>query len=215
MSEPVSASDFVAAHIRQSILNNELKPGSQIKQHKLAAELGVSHVPLREAIQKLEAEGFLTRHPRRGAFVRPLSANDVKEIFDLRIILETDILKKSIPNLDSEQIQLAQVICAKADQVKDIIEYGEINNQFHLALYSGINRPRQISLIKDLWKNKSRYSIILRFKGNHFERSQATHWDILKAASKGDVELACRVLENHISTAAENILAIMKKAYKE
>jgi len=76
VTSPVSASEFAAIQIRKSILDGTLEPGARIAQHALASELGVSHVPLREAIQRLEAEGFLAVHPRRGAFVMPLSVED-------------------------------------------------------------------------------------------------------------------------------------------
>lgn len=211
MSRPVSASEFVVTHIRQSILKNELKPGSQIKQHALAAELGVSHVPLREAIKKLEAEGFLTLHPRRGAFVRPLTIDDVEEVFDLRIILETDALRRSIPELNAEQLESAQEICSEADEVKDTIRYGGLNDQFHSALYIGAARPLQQDMILSLWRNAARYSSLLRLVGEHFEQSQVEHWEMTKAASDNNVEKACEILQHHLTSAVNAIVSIMRK----
>jgi DNA-binding GntR family transcriptional regulator len=206
----VSASEFAATQIRKSILEGTLEPGARIQQHALALELGVSHVPLREAIQKLEAEGFLAIHPRRGAFVMPLSMDDAREIFDLRVTLETKALRASIPALTAEQLQIVRETCAAGDGVTDLVRYGELNVQFHRALFAGADRPRLLNLIETLWSNAARYSMLLRIKGNHFEQSQIDHWDLLEAAVHRDADRACQTLTHHVATAAEKILEIMK-----
>lgn len=211
MTSPVSASEFAAIQIRKSILEGALVPGARIQQHALASELGVSHVPLREAIQRLEAEGFLAVHPRRGAFVMPLSLEDAREIFDLRATLEVKALRASIPALTSEQLQIAREICAASDGVTDVVRYGELNVQFHRALYAGACRPRLQAMIETLWSNAARYSMLLRFRGDHFERSQSEHWDLVEAAVNGDVERACTTLQDHIAAAAQKIAAIMSR----
>ena len=209
MTAPISASEFAAAKIRQSILEGTLEPGARIQQHALASELGVSHVPLREAIQKLEAEGFLAVHPRRGAFVMPLSIEDAGEIFDLRATLEVKAIRASIPALNSEQLQILRESCAAADGNTDVVRYGELNTQFHRALYAGASRPRLQNLIEGLWGNAARYSMLLRFRGDHFEQSQADHWDLVECALHRDVDRACATLTDHIATAAKKIMKIM------
>ena len=211
MTSPVSASEFAAIQIRKSILEGALEPGARIQQHALASELGVSHVPLREAIQRLEAEGFLAVHPRRGAFVMPLSLEDAREIFDLRATLEVKALRASIPALTSEQLQIARETCVASDGVTDVVRYGELNVQFHRALYAGTCRPRLQAMIETLWSNAARYSMLLRFRGDHFERSQSEHWDLVEAAVNGDVERACATLEDHIAAAAQKIAEIMSR----
>jgi DNA-binding GntR family transcriptional regulator len=211
MTSPVSASEFAAIQIRKSILEGALEPGARIQQHALASELGVSHVPLREAIQRLEAEGFLAVHPRRGAFVMPLSLEDAREIFDLRATLEVKALRASIPALTSEQLQIARETCVASDGVTDVARYGELNVQFHRALYAGASRPRLQAMIETLWSNAARYSMLLRFRGDHFERSQSEHWDLVEAAVNGDVERACTTLQDHIAAAAQKIAEIMSR----
>lgn len=209
MTSPLSASEFAAMQLRKSILEGTLEPGARIQQHALAAKLGVSHVPLREAIQKLEAEGFIAIHPRRGAFVIPLSREDALEIFDLRMTLETKALRSSLPNLTAEQLQIAHEICVRADDVTDLVEYGELNVRFHRALFAGANRPRLQSIIDTLWSNAARYSMLLRLKGGHFQQSQIDHWDLIEAAMNKDVEAACETLAAHIAAAARKITDIM------
>jgi DNA-binding GntR family transcriptional regulator len=211
MASPVSASEFAAIQIRRSILEGTLLPGARIAQHALASELGVSHVPLREAIQRLEAEGFLAVHPRRGAFVMPLSIEDAREIFDLRAMLEVKALRASIPLLTSEQLQIAREACAAGDGVTDVVRYGELNVQLHRALYAGAGRPRLQAMIETLWSNAARYSMLLRFKGDHFERSQSEHWDLVEAAVNRDAARACATLQDHIAAASRKITEIMSR----
>lgn len=211
MTAPVSASEFAAMQIRKSILEGTLEPGARIQQHALASEFGVSHVPLREAIQKLEAEGFLAIHPRRGAFVMPLSRDDAREIFDLRVTLETKALRASIPHLTSEQLQIVWETCAAADNVTDVVRYGELNVRFHRALFAGADQQRLQHIIETLWGNAARYSMLLRFKGGHFQQSQIDHWDLVEAAVHRDVERAGAILTDHIVTAARKILKIMSE----
>jgi DNA-binding GntR family transcriptional regulator len=211
VTAPVSASEFAAIQIRKSILDGTLEPGARIQQHALASELGVSHVPLREAIQRLEAEGFLAVHPRRGAFVMPLSIEDISEIFELRAMLEGRALRASIPALTSEQLQIVRETCAAADRVTDLVRYGELNVQFHRSLYAGAGRPRLQAMIETLWGNAARYSMLLRFKGDHFERSQSEHWDLVEAAVTGDVERACTTLKDHIAAASRKIVELMSR----
>jgi DNA-binding GntR family transcriptional regulator len=211
VTSPVSASEFAAIQIRKSILDGTLEPGARIAQHALASEFGVSHVPLREAIQRLEAEGFLAVHPRRGAFVMPLSVEDAIEIFELRATLEVKALRASMAALTSEQLQIAREICAAGDGVTDVVSYGELNVQFHRALYAGAGRPRLLAMIETLWGNAARYSMLLRFKGDHFERSQSEHWDLVEAAVNRDVERACTNLQDHIAAASRKITEIMRR----
>jgi DNA-binding GntR family transcriptional regulator len=209
LNAPVSAPEFAALQLRRAILEGRLEPGARIQQQALAAELGVSHVPLREAIQKLEAEGFLAIHPRRGAFVMPLSKADAVEIFDLRSVLETKALSASIPRLTPEQLQIVRETCAAADGVTDMLRYGELNVQFHRALYSGADRPRLLRMIENLWSNASRYAMLLRLKGEHFEQSQADHWDLVEYAVNRDTQGACRALAEHVAAASAEVVSIM------
>ena len=211
-SEPshMTASAFATERLREAILNGELGPGDRLQQHFLAAKLGLSHVPLREALQRLEFEGFIAISPRRGAFVVPLTAADAAEIFELRVNLETTALRASVKHLSPEQFLLATGICRRADGVKDKLAYGEVNWQFHHALYVACQRPRTLNLIETLWRNASRYSMLLRHRAPYLRQSQQEHWDILEAAGNRDPELACRLLRGHIETAAGRILNLLR-----
>jgi len=205
-----SAADYAAEKLRLSIIDGGLKPGTRIHQHALANELGVSHVPLREAVQKLEGEGFVSIHPRRGAFVVPLSRDDVREIYDLRLDLETKILSLSIPNLTSADMKIIQERCHDADTKAETVSYGELNKKFHLALYAGAKRPRLLSMIEGLWDNAARYSMLLRHVTPTYQKYHLDHWDLAEATMQKDSDKACIILAKHIHSAALEIDAILK-----
>jgi DNA-binding GntR family transcriptional regulator len=204
----MTASVFATTRLREAILNGELGPGDRLQQHLLASQLGLSHVPLREAFQRLEYEGFIAISPRRGAFVVPLTASDAAEIFELRVSLETAALRASVQRLCVEEILVATEVCRKADQVKDKLAYGELNWQFHRAIYASCQRPRTLNLIETLWRNASRYSALLRHRDPYLRQSQQEHWDMLEAVGRKDAELACRLLRTHIEGAAGRILKL-------
>lgn len=206
---PTSAAEYAAGKLRLAIINGDMAPGARIHQHALADEIGVSHVPLREAVQRLESEGFVAIHPRRGAFVMPVSREDVAEIYDLKLDLETKALSLSVPNLTAADMQAIQDRCREADNSKDVIEYGKLSKQFHLALYSGARRPRLMNLIQGLWANSERYTIMLRHVRAPFDQSQLDHWDIAEAVLARDVDTACTILARHIHAAGLEIDSIL------
>jgi DNA-binding GntR family transcriptional regulator len=211
LSEPAhpTASAFATTRLREAILNGELQPGDRLHQHQLAARLGFSHVPLREALQRLEFEGFIAINPRRGAFVVPLTASDAAEIFELRANLETAALHASVPRLSPEQIMVATDICREGDHIDEMVAYGDLNWRFHRALYVAGDRPRTLGLIETLWRNASRYSMLLRHRDPYFRESQREHWDILDAVENKNGEAASDLLRAHISAASARILALL------
>jgi DNA-binding GntR family transcriptional regulator len=205
-----TASAYATDRLREAILNGELQPGDRLQQHLLAARLGLSHVPLREALQRLEFEGFIAISPRRGAFVVPLTAADAAEVFELRANLEGAALRASVPRLSPEQVLIATEICREGDRIKDKVAYGEFNWRFHRALYAGCERPRTLSLIETLWRNASRYSMLLRHRDPYLRESQQEHWDILDGVSRKDADAACDLLHAHISAACARIVALLE-----
>ncbi|UPJ44122.1 GntR family transcriptional regulator [Bradyrhizobium sp. 40] len=205
-----TASAFATERVREAILNGDIQPGQRLQQHSLAARLGLSHVPLREAFFRLQSEGFITINPRRGAFVAQLTKADAEEIFELRANLEVAALRASIPKLSPEQLIVANDICVSADAIHDYAKYGEVNWQFHRALYIACQRPRTLCLIDTLWRNASRYSMLLRHRDPYLQKSQQEHWDILEAVSRRSSEQACKLLKAHVVVASKRIVALLK-----
>src|SRR6266852_9187131 len=90
--------------LREKILSGEIGDGEQLRQDALAAEYGVSRIPLREALRQLEAEGLVSFYPHRGAVVSTLSLAEIEELFEIRALIEPDMLRRAIPKLSEEDL---------------------------------------------------------------------------------------------------------------
>src|SRR5215831_6943779 len=134
-----------AEALRGRILAGELKEGSQLRQEVLAAELGVSRIPLREALRLLEGEGLVTIVPHRGAVVSVLSPEEIGELFDLRVLIEPDLIRRAIPNMTAEDLREAEDTLAgykSAFAQRNVESWGSLNTRFHTVLYRAAGRPR-------------------------------------------------------------------------
>ena len=98
-AKPQTLTQHVANELREMILSGELEEGSKLRQDTLASMLHVSRIPVREALRQLEAEGLVTFFPHRGAIVSDLSPDEIGEVFDARALIESDLLRRAIPNM--------------------------------------------------------------------------------------------------------------------
>src|SRR5689334_15832455 len=114
-----TASSFVSDMLRTAILTGVLKDGEPLRQDELAAALGVSRMPVREALRRLEAEGFVDFQPHKGAVVAELSAEEAEEIYEIRLTLECRRLRESIPHLTDGALDGAAVILDEMDTEQD------------------------------------------------------------------------------------------------
>jgi DNA-binding GntR family transcriptional regulator len=196
MSEP--AAFQIVRSLRDDILNGVLPPGIQIRQEALAEQFGVSRVPVREALRQLEAEGLVTSELHKGAFVSTRSFEEIEEMLDIRIGLETRALKLAIPNLTPEIVARARSILDIYDRSEQPQEWRDLNLSFHLTLYKPCERPRLVKMIEDVAMMNS------HFMRTHISATvgrmdaQMEHHRILDACAAGDTRRALRLLEAHI-----------------
>ena len=208
---PVIANESIADALRADILRGNLKSGQALKQDEIAAQFGVSKIPVREALIQLKAEGLVNFYPNRGAFVSELSAAEADEIYVMRIALETAVLARAIPSLTVAQLKRADEILDAIDQEENIAKWGELNWEFHATLYTPASLPRLMDTIKALHTNIARY-LVLYLAGMAYQKeSQKEHRAILAACRHGDTEKAVTVLEVHLRGAAEHLVAYLNK----
>lgn len=194
--------EMVAGILRESILSGELSAGTQLKQEELAGRFNVSMSALREALKSLEAEGLVEFYPNKGAIVTELSAEEVQEIFDIRLFLELGAIELTVPNLTEADVKAASEILAAIDAEEHSTRWGELNWQFHEVLYRPANRPKLLSLIQTMHNNVERY-MRLYLSTMHYQKvSQQEHRAILAACAGGDVNRAQLLLREHITTAS-------------
>ncbi len=199
--ENVTLWERVHAHLRDEILANRLPPGTVLSEVPLAASLGVSRGPVREAIGRLAAEGLVTVRPRRGAVVSALSPAEFLQAYQVREALETLAIRLAVPRLTDEDVgALDNLVERQADAVEDdrIDDFFALNSEFHdlLVRVSG-NEPLQ-EMYRQLTAHMGRYRLpSLALRGT-VRSSLAEHRAIARACRAGDPARAERLLRDHI-----------------
>lgn len=197
--------DQVANELRRRIISGELAEGTPLRQDALAQQLGVSRIPLREAIRQLEGEGFVTSQPHKGTIVRALSLAEVRELFEIRLQLETWLLELAIPNMTEEDIRKAETIVEEAERIGDIANWGELNWRFHEALYSPSGRTIALSVLKTVHANANRYVNMKMAMTEDVHHELADHRSLIACARVKDPSKAVQLLERHIESVANNL----------
>ena len=198
--------------IRNAILSGELAAGQTIRQEVLAASLGISRVPLREALRQLEGEGFVSSSPHRGVVVAELSLDDLREISEVRIALETHLLRLAIPLHDAASLKRAQAAIDAIDVAPDTLErWGEFNWTFHEALYLPANRPRTLDLVRTYHAHSERYLRIHISVLKYKEKGQQEHRQLLKAVREKNVARATELMRKHVTNVDDMITKYFEK----
>lgn len=204
-----SLSSAVAERLREKILRGELQDGEQLRQDRLALEFEVSRIPVREALRQLEAEGLIKIVAHRGAVVSALSSDEIEELFDIRALLECEVLRLSIPRLTESDLEKAASVLAAFDkavkQDDDARHWDRLNAQFHAVLYSRANRPQFSALIRTVVNNGERYSRLQAYLQRGFELASEEHRMLLDLCRKKDVNAACALLQAHIRKAGHSL----------
>lgn len=205
-------SDQILATLRKRIFDGDFGGGMPLDQEKLADEFGVDGLPVNDALKRLEVEGLVRQDPQKGPVVLVHTIDDVIEMLDIRIGLETRALKLAIPNLRHAHIAEAEAILATYDEANSPSSWAYLNLKFHLTLYRPANRPRLLRMIEDLALGTQRYTRIHISDMLGRDRPQHDHYAILHAARIGDVDLAVRLLEEHITQTQQALAASRKSA---
>jgi DNA-binding GntR family transcriptional regulator len=136
----------VAGRLRDKILRGQFREGEQLRQHAIAEEFAVSRIPLREAFRQLEAEGLIKIIDHRGAVVATLTPDEIEELFEIRAALESVTLRRAVPMLTDDDLELAEKVLRKYEQAlndeSDFDVWGELHWQFHSTLYAAARRTR-------------------------------------------------------------------------
>lgn len=209
-----TVAEAVAEELRSRILSGALQGGGQLRQEVLAAELGVSRIPLREAFRLLEGEGLVTIVPHRGAVVSVLSPEEIGEFFDLRALIEPDLIRRAVPNMTEEDLRSAEETLAgykSAFERRDVESWGSLNTRFHVALYRPARRPRSLALAQSLLDQTDRYTRMQLLLTSGESRAQREHQDLLDACRTGDAEHAGSLMERHVRNAGATLVEFMHK----
>jgi DNA-binding GntR family transcriptional regulator len=210
-----SMPEALADDLRERVLAGELGEGRQLRQEEIAAEYGVSRMPVREALRQLEAEGLVRFHAYKGAVVTALSAEDVREVFDLRLLIEGDLLRRALPRLAEADLDAARRHARAFDEAlaeggAALRSLGELNRALHAALYAPAGRARSMAILRTLHYQAGRYvQAHVLFGGGQLSAS-AEHARLIELCAARDVEAAVAWLERHIRNACADLLAVVE-----
>lgn len=209
MDERESSSDFVARSIRQAIFDGSIASGFQLKQNDVAAELGVSAVPVREALTKLTSEGLLVNIRNKGVSVPPLSADDFTEITDLRLMLEPYLLRTAAGRLVQADYDQAEALL-REDCSDSPVKDAQQHWAFHRLLYAKANRPRMIAQIDVLYISINRYLLPAWISAGLGKGWDDSHLQIIQALKNHDPDTAVHLLVEQINDATDRVRAFLK-----
>lgn len=203
-----TVAELAADELRERIVRGDYGEGAPLRQDALAAELGVSRIPIREALRQLETEGLVTFNPHTGAVVSTRSLDEIAELFDLRALIETSLLELAIPKLGEKDLERAEEILEEYDEAfgrGDVAEWGVLNWHFHATLLSPAERPLSLAMVQNIHNQSDRY-MRMQLKLTHGEtRAREEHRAILAAAREGDVDKACELLRRHVESAGRSL----------
>ncbi|HYF53816.1 MAG TPA: GntR family transcriptional regulator [Salinarimonas sp.] len=203
-----------AAALRERILSGALPGGTQLRQDALADELGVSRIPIREALVQLEAEGLVRIVPHRGAVVSELSAEEVEELFELRAQLEPALLRRSAPRLTAGDHAALDAILAeyRAElRAAHVGRWGELNTRLHALLYSRADRPRTLALVRKLLQDCDRLTRVQLSIAGGLERAEREHGELVALCRAGRIDEGCELLRAHVEHAGAALREILER----
>ncbi|CAI8877008.1 MULTISPECIES: GntR family transcriptional regulator [Pseudomonas] len=212
---PHLARTVIEERLRSAILDGRLEPGLALRQQELATLFGVSRMPVREALRQLEAQSLLQVVAHKGAVVAPLIGEDAVDTYALRVILESEALRQSIPLLDADDIALARSYIAQLENETRHAEIGRLNRLFHMSLYSKASNQKLLRLIENELNEEERF---LRFHLSSMglgKLTQDDHIGLVDAANDKSVEEAVRILERHLNNGAKTIKAYLSRQSTE
>ncbi|WP_237165223.1 GntR family transcriptional regulator [Pandoraea vervacti] len=206
----LSTAERAHAEIRRQILSGELPEGAPIRQDEIAARLGVSKIPVREALMRLQSEGWVVLKRNAGAFVTPLTVSDCVEMLDMRIALECRALELAVPNMAPSDLAVAEQWLQRYAKADTPQSWSELNLAFHQALYAPANRPRLVATAHAAQERMGRFLRAHLSAVNDHQRSTDEHLAIHRACAAGDTKTAVRLLRKHLEQTQREVMAFFR-----
>lgn len=201
---PPTTQEAVLDELRQLIRSGQLGPGEHIVQDSLADDLGISRVPLREALKVMQAEGHVTYAAHRGYVVTELSIDDLLEIHRIRELIEPEAIRAAMTNMTPAGVRSIQDLeeeVRAAAATGDVMAMSRANRRFHQALLEPCGLPRLLWHIQLLWDATEVYRLMLYADDRGRERVESEHRRVVEAVVAGDADAVAQELADHRSHA--------------
>ncbi len=195
---PKTAQEAVLLELRERLLDGRIRPGQAIQPNVIGDELGVSAVPVREALRILEGEGQVSYRPHRGYLVTELDIEDLKEIHQVRELLEAEAVRHALPQLREDDIQrMRDAVREMASIQEDVVRLKAANRLFHFTLFEAAQMPHLNRMISWLWDSCEPYCSLYFMLPENQKRVDEEHHRIIDAVIAGDVQRTIKELNMH------------------
>lgn len=203
--------------LRRRLADGTYPPGSHLREEELAAQLGVSRTPVREALRRLDAEGWLRVVPNLGAFAAEWSPRDIEEIFDLRALLEAHAAERAATATDRRPLAIMEAACQQAEaalpagDVAALETISDANLRFHQALWDMSGQTRCRAILGSLAVTPMVLRNFRNFDAAGLRRSIGQHREMIEAIAAGDAAWAGAVMRAHVHAGRAVFLAAMAR----
>lgn len=204
-----TSSSAVIQLLRQSLDRGRWSPGEPLRQEEIAAELGVSRVPVREAFFQLQAEGLLQVVPNKGVYVRNLSADNLRELFRLRRLLESDVLAEAVPLHAPPSLNRLETVQAALDKARTVADWLAGDREFHEALYAPAQRHETLAIIRRLRFIVDRFYFSRLKPSTRAQGWHEEHHALIRAVRRRDAKAAGKLLAAHLEETERSALAAL------
>jgi DNA-binding GntR family transcriptional regulator len=202
--------------LRQGIIKGKLKPGQKVVMAELAKAFGLSETPVREAIRRLESEGYVDFTPHMGAIVTKIDEGELVEIYLIRIALEELATRLASPHITEKDIDFLNKKNREMEMAIQQNRYeilAGINKLFHLRIYKAAPFPRLYKMICDLWDTFERWPSVFSYVPERAAASVEEHKNIIQALRARDMEQADRLIKEQKERTMEALQKYMAQSY--
>lgn len=189
--------DRIYSALSERIVTGQLPAGEKLRQDHIAREFDTSHVPVREALLRLEAHGLARSEPRRGTRVSALDPAEIREVIEMRVALEVLALTHAFPRLSDADIAAADAARIACDEAEDMASWERLNRQFHRIILAPCAMPRLLASIDDLHIASARH-LFANWQHQWRQRADKDHAAIVQAMMRRDAAAACEILRRHL-----------------
>lgn len=212
--EFVTKNDYIYENLKDEIVEGRLHPGERIVIPDVAKRYDVSAMPIREALNRLQQDGFIEMIPHVGARVASFDFNKFKEIMLIRLELETLAARLSTPFVNEKMMAQLETIhqeMAKCMEENDTARYSKLNKTFHMMIYSASPYTVLAQLISSLWTKSEFSRMVFARVSNRCRESHKEHYAWLQAIKAGDAEKASQILRQQKKLATEMLIIEIEK----
>lgn len=206
--------DVVFNTLREAILRGDLRPGERLMELQLAAKLGVSRTPIREAIRMLEQEGLAVTTPRKGAEVAGMTLKDMEDVLEIREALDDLAVRIACDKINDEQLKYLTAVKDEFEQstkTGDVKQIAQADVNFHDVIYEATGNPKLVTLLSNLREQVYRYRVEYIKDPNNYPILIAEHEAIVEGLRQRDKKAVTLAMQEHVRNQATAVKDLIQK----